>query len=253
MSHPELEQLTPTITAEITKEQLEQGLTSPVEAKVNDILINVDQIKQDAPHFEKFGIDWQGRADKLETAAKALRSAETLFTTAEKIIAAAVEVWRENRQPLYDWRDESVARLTYLQRTTDNENLRKSLEKISLGEGHPDAIQDGFETVELCEIHFDALTQNHLTRERLDEAKALVSRVSEAYPQVLSREEGDNSAKELRDRAFWYLDKLEKELKEIELPLVFFDNYTRRREYGSHYDRVRHQKNKQAKAAEQAE
>jgi len=235
MEHPELIELTPTIKSVITTEQLSKALTMSVEAKMADLTINASQMEEDAPRFEAFGIDWSSRRDAILTAVAALRSAETLYTVSSKESAEALQIWQDHKDPLYHWRSESMARLGYLARMTNNSALLKSLEKISGGDGHLDAIQDVHETLELTDMYFDGLAQNNLTAERVTEAKETLAKVTAAYPKVLAGEKGDTSAKELRDGAYWYLCSLEKELKEAELPMVFFDNYDRRMEYGSNY------------------
>ncbi len=237
MEHPELSELTPTIKSVISTEQLTKALTMPVEAKLADLTINANQLEEDAPHFEAFGIDWNSRRDLILTSVAALRSAETLFTVSSKESAEALQVWQDHKDPLYHWRSEAMARLGFYAKLTNDTALRKALDKISDGDGHLDAIQDVHETIELADIHFEGLTQNNLTAERVAEVKEMMVKVTDAYPKVLAGEKGDNSAKELRDGAYWYLCSLEKELKEDELPLVFFDNYNRRMEYGSNYFR----------------
>ncbi len=238
MEHPELIELTPTIKSVITTEQLGKALTMSVEAKMSDLTINANQMEEDASHFEAFGIDWKSRRDLILTSVAALRSAETLFTVSSKESAEAIQIWQDHKDPLYHWRSEAMARLGFYAKKSSNGALLKTLDKISGGDGHLDAIQDVHETIELADAHFDGLAKNNLTAERVAEAKEMLAKVTEVYPKVLAGEKGDNSAKELRDGAFWYLCSLEKELKENELPLVFFDNYTRRREYGSNYKRT---------------
>ncbi len=237
MEHPELTELTPAIQSEISSEQLAKALTMSVEAKMSDLTINANQIEEDGHHFEAFGINWKSRRAAILSSVAALRSAETLYTVSSKESAKAIQVWQEHKDPLYHWRSEAMARLGFYAKKSKDSALIKSLDKISEGEGHLDAIQDVHETVELTEIHFEELAKNNLTIERVAEAKDMLAKVTEAYPKVLAGEKGDKSAKELRDGAFWYLCSLEKELKETELPLVFFDNYARRMEYGSNYSR----------------
>lgn len=237
MEHQELESLKPVLESTISEEQLLKGLTMPVEAKINDLIINANQIEEDAESFSKFGLNWEAMKESILTSVFALRSAETLYTVTEQESAEADLIWRENREKLYSWRDEATARLTFHATMTENEALQKSIDKISLGEGHPDAIQDGHETIELVERHREGLRANNLSDERIAEAKEIVALVSDAYPKVAAGAEGDKSAKELRDRAYWYCCSLEKDLKEKMLPLVFFDNYKRRQEYGSNYKR----------------
>lgn len=237
MEHPELQTLTPTLKETVSEEILLKGLTMPVEAKINDLLINTNQIKEDETTFSNFGFTPQEIIEEITAAVYALRSAETLYTTATQEGAEAEIKWQNNRGKLYSWRSEATARLTYVAKNRGDKGLLTSLQKISSGEGHPDAIQDGHELLELVDQYIDDLRVNKLTDERVHEAKEIVSIVSEAFPKVSAGAEGDKSAKELRDRAFWYCCKLEKELKEDVLPLVFFDNYARRQEYGSDYFR----------------
>lgn len=237
MEHPELETLTPLLQSSIEEEDLQKGLTMPVEAKINDLQININQIGDDLDAFTSFGISAEEIVTELSNAVLALRSAETLYTVDEQESAEADIVWRSNKTKLYRWRTESTARLTYIGKEKNDEALLKSLEKIGSGEGHPDAIQDGHELLELTERYLDDLKVYKLTDERVSEAKAVVAAVADAFPRVSAGAEADKSTKELRDRAFWYCCKLERKLKEDILPLVFFDNYKRRQEYGSHYKR----------------
>jgi len=118
--------------------------------------------------------------------------------------------------------------------------LAQRLEEISDGDKHDDAIQDVNDTIELVEKHFDDLAIHDLSYERLIEAKDILSKVTKVYPQVMGDNPSSKRAKEFRDRAFWYLCKLEKELKEIELPQVFNDNHERHKQYESHYKRGLH-------------
>lgn len=237
MEHAELQTLTPKLQETVSEEQLLKGLTMPVEAKINDLLINTNQIKEDERTFSNFGFTPQEIIHEITTSVYALRSAETLYTITSQEGAEADLLWRNNREKLYLWRGEAIARLTYVAKNNEDEGLLKSLNKIGKGEGHPDAIQDGHELLELVDHYMEDLRINKLTDERVSEAKEIVSIVSDAFPKVSAGAESDKSAKELRDRAFWYCCALEKELKEHMLPLVFFDNYARRQEYGSDYFR----------------
>jgi hypothetical protein len=235
MTHQDLNELTPTLMEAVSPDDLAKSLSMPVEEKINDLTINANQMAEDADHFAAFGIDWEAQQQKIIRAVNALRSAETLYTAAAESSAEAQEIWRNNRDDLYNWRAESMARLNFLARKTGNRDLLASLEKISGGDGHLDAIQDAHETLQLVQTHFDALADNNLTQERITQAEELVAAVSQAYPKVSAGASGDKSAKDLRDRAFWYCCHMEDELKDNLLPLIFFDNYARRQEYGSNY------------------
>ncbi len=235
MEHQELHALNETLTTVISDSELENGLTMPVAAKVNDLRIITTQVEEDAHAFEQFGMDWQSIIARFTQAASALESAETLYTVHANESTGADKIWNDYSEKLYSWRDEISARLMYVAHKTDNKGLKKSLYRISQGEGHKDAIQDVHETLELTDIHFDTLSQNSLTHERVAEAKELYEITSVAYPKSLAEKESEKTIKELRDRAFWYCCQLEKELKTVELPLVFFNDYSRRMEYGSHF------------------
>ncbi len=237
MEHLELTELTPTLLAEITKEQLDKGMSMPVEAKILDLEINCNQITEDSAKFDLFAIPWEFKVEEIRKAITALRSAEILFTAEEKLTVESNEAWTDNRDALYRWRSEAVARLTHHATLTKNESLFASIHKIGDADGHPDAIQDTHEATHLVDIHFDALAPFNLTVERVNEGKAILSICTEAYPHVAQGETKMSPAKDLRDRAFSYLTNLEKQLKEVDLPLVHFDDYARRREYGSHYVR----------------
>lgn len=237
MEHPELEALRPLLHSSIEEAELQKGLTMPVEAKINDLQININQIRDDLNAFTSFGINAEEILSELSNAVLALRSAETLYTVHEQEGAEAEIVWRDNKAKLYLWRTEASARLTYIGKEKGDEALLKSLEKIGSGEGHPDAIQDGHELLELTDRYLDDLKVYKLTDERVSEAKEIVAAVSDAFPKVSAGTESDKSSKELRNRAFWYCCKLERKLKEDILPLVLYDNYKRRQEYGSHYKR----------------
>jgi hypothetical protein len=237
MEHPELVELTNTHYTTITDEQLAKGLQMSVEGKLLDLQINCKQIEEDKAQFELFGMPWRPIVDKISFAIRGLRSAETLFTAEEKLTAESSEAWKSNRDPLSRWRSESVARLTHLAKLTDNKSLFASLDKIGDADGHPDIIQDAYESTQLVDMHFPALAKYNLTEARVAEGKAIVDTCIEVYPQVALGESTVSPAKEIRDRAYWHLSNLERELKEVHIPLIHFDNYERRCEYGSHYMR----------------
>ncbi len=237
MEHPELVELTNTHYKTITEEQLAKGFPMSVEGKLLDLQINCKQIEEDKDKFALFGMPWKPLVNEISFAIRGLRSAETLFTAEEKLTAASSEAWKSNRDPLNHWRSESVARLTHLARLTDNKALVASLDKIGDADGHPDTIQDAYEATQLVDMHFTELAKYNLTEERVAEGKAIVDICIEVYPQVALGESKVSPAKEIRDRAYWHLTNLEKELKEIHVPLIHFDDYARRCEYGSHYMR----------------
>ncbi len=253
MEHQELTDLTSTLHKEVSPEQLDQGLTMSVEAKINDISIVAGKLPEHGSHFDAFGIDWTAKQQQFEVAYKALRSAETLYTTIVAVPVEAIESWQQHREGLYQWRAEATARLSFHAKRSGDAALQKSLDKISEGEGHLDAIQDGHELLELCQNHKESLAVNNLSEARLEEAAMILQKVTEAYPKVSAGAAADKSAKELRDRAFWYCCELERELKEEILPLVFWDDYGKRMEYASQYRREMNKKYKAAKAKESEE
>ncbi len=237
MEHVELTELTSTDLADIPAELAEKALPMSVEGKMLDLEINCTQIEEDAAAFDLFNIPWQSNVEDIRKAIIALRSAETLYTAEEKMTEESNEAWRGNRDGLYTWRSESVARLTHHAKLTENKSLFASLDKIGDADGHPDAIQDTFESTHLVDVHFPALAVYNLSKERVAEGKAILEICAKAYPQVALGESKISPARDLRNRAFWHLSNLEKQLKEVDLPLVHFDNYERRCEYGSHYVR----------------
>lgn len=242
MDHIELETLkSDEVFSTLPKEVVEKGLTMPAEAKVTDIKIIVAQIKEDSAKYEAFGIDWNAICQNLNNGANALRSAETLYNVQVDNSDNATSRWANNKGELYSWRNEIMARLGYIATKEGDTDLKDTLELISEGTGHKDCIQDVHATLELTDRYFEKLSLNKLTAERVDEMKAIYEIAAEAYPQTLAGEKEEQEARTLRNRAFWYLCKIEKEFKERELQLALYDDYTRRQEYGSAY--LREQRN----------
>ncbi len=237
MAHEELAKLQTKFFTEVPQEQLNKKITMPIEAKLKDLTLNADQIVADAHHFEMSGINWIERHTSILQGVAALKSADEHYTFATQENAKAEMIWSENKDALYKWRRESMARLGYLSKHKNDLELARRLDDISDGDRHQDAIMDVMKTINLAEKHFNELSKHSLTSERLIEAKDILSKIRKVYPQVMGEDQSSHKAKELRDRAFWYLCKLERELKDIELPHVFKNNHAKQREYESHYRR----------------
>ncbi len=237
MAHEELATLQEHFLRDIPEEQLKKKITMPVEAKLKDLMINADQIIADAHHFESSGINWCERHTSILQGVAALRSAEEHYIFATQENAKAEMIWSENRAALYKWRRESMAHLAQLSKHKKDMELAQKLTEISDGDKHDDAIQDVNETTRLVEKHFDELAKQDLTLDRLTEARGIISKITQVFPLVMGEARGNCSARDLRDRAFWYLCNLERELKTVELPHVFRDDHVKRQEYESYYRR----------------
>ncbi len=224
MSHEVLQALTDTLNGSTYDDHAEKLPNMGVRHKVSDLRIKAKKVEQDGTHFEKVGLTADEFAQQLLDSADALESSHLLFTTMGDLQSAASKVMHEYGDTLESLRNEVMGRLRFIANMDGHPELKPALFKISQGDDKADTIMDLGSCYELAQRKADALAKRNYSAAQIAELGEIYSKVSKAYPQVQVREKESLDALQLRNRAFWHAVKVEKDLRDYVLPMVFWEN-----------------------------
>jgi len=157
-----------------------------------------------------------GITDEMEVninkGAGALRAAEGLWEEAFFDTTEAQKQWRERSPQLYELRSDVIAGLAYGGR--DDSGLQRTLRNIRKGNANSDAIQDLLTLAVVVTNNPEAIAKAGMDISVADKLSIMADELGRIYALSRNDNKGYREAKLLRDRAYTYLQKIVREVRD---------------------------------------
>ncbi len=180
----------------------------PIHEASREAVETAQHVETDAAELNRFKIIPMQLAADIRLAASALDEAESKWILAAQIDSANESELMEKKPEAYEMHDDYIALLVYIY---DEESMHEDLgfiEQVAQGSGDSDMVLD------MKKIS-DSLNKNHVVvadYEIHDEDLAEVEQMYLDLSRLLGATDADRSRaseeKDIRDRAFWYLQEL---------------------------------------------
>ena len=157
--------------------------------------------------LERVGLD-PAIIDEIEPCANTLRVAETAWTTTREKELAAVVIAAITQA--YTFRSDIVSASRYALRK--NDAAQATISHIQEGEGVADLCQDLVDLAAVVETHRDAFEKIDFDFAKVAHARALADEIQKGQGEVVV-EKASNETRDVRNRAFTYLDDVVDEVR----------------------------------------
>lgn len=171
--------------------------------------------------------------EELKIRAGVLREAESIWFKQRYTLEDAERIWKAERDDAYELHSQLLHHLHFAFR--NDEDLDKRVSEIGHGHGNPDMIQGLNDMSVLGKEYQDHLTAINFDLTLLDKAAETADRLGEILS-VAVKDQNNNNAKDMRDRAYTYLKEVIDEVRAVG-QYVFWRNKERLQGYTSSYNK----------------
>lgn len=206
-----LEQLMPELLT-IPKSQIRTSVM-PIETYSLEAMELADHVENDAVILRRLRIDGEHEADELRLGAMALAVAEILWDKSREIGKLTTEEWVELKSEAYETRGELIDFVEFICEELGLDHALETIGEIREGSGDDDMIADIGKIVFLLQEYLEQFNDYGIDQAQVDSLQQLFKDLMRLSGASDADEKRPFSEKDIRDRAYTWLEKRVRRLR----------------------------------------